>query len=150
MKVGTRITATTSALAALTLGVYAFINLRSTQDERRAQVVREARAISGALRASIEALGVRATLDHADEVELVDLPDAADAEAVVLVHDDVPLASLLDLPRSLIARGLRVRLVARPKSMRTTLDALAAEGFTSFATVDATTTPESIEFRTFG
>src|SRR6185436_16523167 len=41
-------------------------------------------------------------------VELVELPDAAVGEAVVLVHDDVPLASLLGLQRSLIARGSRV------------------------------------------
>jgi histidyl-tRNA synthetase len=83
-------------------------------------------------------------------VELVELPAATGGDEVVLVHDaDVPLATLLGIQKSLVAQGSRVRLVARPKSLKTTLDALAAEGFTRFATVDAASTAESLEFRTF-
>jgi histidyl-tRNA synthetase len=83
-------------------------------------------------------------------VELVDLGDDRAGDAIVLVHDaDVPLATLLGIQRSLIAGGSRVRLVARPKSLKTTLDALAAEGFTRFATVDATTTVETLDLKSF-
>ncbi len=68
----------------------------------------------------------------------------------MLVHDaDVPLASLLGIQASLIAKGSRVRLVARPKNLKPTLDALAAEGFTRFGTVDASSTADSLELRTF-
>jgi histidyl-tRNA synthetase len=83
-------------------------------------------------------------------VELVDVPNDAAADAVVLVHDaDVPLATLLGIQKSLIAAGSRVRLVAKPKSLKTTLDALAAEGFTRFGLVEAGSTADSIEFRDF-
>ncbi len=82
-------------------------------------------------------------------VELVELADVADADAVVLVHDaDVPLESLLGIQKALIAQGARVRLVARPKNLKPALDALAAEGFTRFGMVEAATRLESIEFRT--
>ena len=43
MKVGTRITAATSALVAVTLGVYAFADLRSAAADRRSEVVEQAR-----------------------------------------------------------------------------------------------------------
>ncbi len=83
-------------------------------------------------------------------VDLVELDAGAETDAVVLVHDaDVPLKMLLDIQGSLIERGSRVRLVARPKSLKTSLDALAAEGFTRFGMVDATSTLDSIEFRPF-
>ena len=83
-------------------------------------------------------------------VELVDLPATAAGDQVVLVHDaDVPLATLLGIQRYLIAKGSRVRLVARPKSLKTTLDALAAEGFTRFALVDTATTAETLELKNF-
>jgi histidyl-tRNA synthetase len=82
-------------------------------------------------------------------VELVALADDAAGDAVVLVHDaDVPLATLLGIQKSLIADGARVRLVTRPKNLKPALEALAAEGFTRFATVDAASTAESLEFRT--
>jgi len=84
-------------------------------------------------------------------VELVELADDAGGDGVVLVHDaDVALASLLGIQTSLIAQGARVRLVARPKNLKPALEALAAEGFTRFATVDAGSTADSLEFRTLG
>jgi hypothetical protein len=39
--------------------------------------------------------------------------------------------------------------VARPKSLKTTLDALAAEGFTRFALVDAASTADTLELKSF-
>jgi histidyl-tRNA synthetase len=83
-------------------------------------------------------------------VELVELPNNAAGDAVVLVHEpDVPLNTLLGIQSSLIAQGSRVRLVAKPKSLKTTLDALAAEGFTRFAMVDASSTAETLELKDF-
>ena len=83
-------------------------------------------------------------------VDLVDLGDEAEGDSIVLVHDaDVPQATLLGIQRELIARGSRVRLVARPKSLKTTLDALAAEGFTRFALVDAASTADTLELKSF-
>jgi histidyl-tRNA synthetase len=84
-------------------------------------------------------------------VELVALADDALGDAVVLVHDaDVPLATLLGIQKALIVQGSRVRLVTRPKNLKPALEALAAEGFTRFATVDAATTADSLELRDLG
>jgi histidyl-tRNA synthetase len=81
-------------------------------------------------------------------VELVDLPADENAEAIALLHDaDVDLAQLLTLKAELIATGARVRLVARPKNVKPTLDGLATEGFTSFAFVDRSTTLASVALR---
>jgi histidyl-tRNA synthetase len=80
-------------------------------------------------------------------VELVDIP-AEESEAIALVHDaDVDLAQLLTLKAELIATGSRVRLVARPKNVKSTLDALGADGFTSFSFVDRSTTLASLSLR---
>lgn len=81
-------------------------------------------------------------------VDLVSLSSESEPDAIALVHDaDVPLGALLALQKSLIASGSRVRLVARPKNVKPLLDALAAEGFTRFAFVDAGTTGETLELR---
>ena len=81
-------------------------------------------------------------------VDLVELPAASDGEAIALLHDaDVPLSSLLTLKAELIATGARVRLQVKPKNTKAALDALAAEGFTSFAFVDDATTLASISLR---
>jgi histidyl-tRNA synthetase len=81
-------------------------------------------------------------------VELVDLPADENAEAIALLHDaDVDLAQLLTLKAELIATGARVRLVARPKNVKPTLDGLATDGFTSFAFVDRSTTLASVALR---
>jgi histidyl-tRNA synthetase len=67
-------------------------------------------------------------------VELVDVA-AEPGEAVALVHDTTaPLPELIAAQRGLLAQGMRVRLVARPKNLKPLLDSLAAEGFTRFAT----------------
>jgi histidyl-tRNA synthetase len=81
-------------------------------------------------------------------VDLVAMPPAGGSEAIALLHDaDVELAPLLTLKAELIATGARVRLVARPKNVKPTLDALALEGFTRFAFVDASTTSATLELR---
>jgi histidyl-tRNA synthetase len=81
-------------------------------------------------------------------VDLVDLPPSAGAEAIALLHDrDAALAPLLALKTELIATGARVKLVGRPKNVKPTLDALAAEGFTRFAFVDESTTSATLELR---
>ena len=61
-------------------------------------------------------------------VELVEVTDA------VAGQDGTPLADLLAAQRSLVARGMRVRLLARPKNLKPALEALKADGFTAFTT----------------
>jgi histidyl-tRNA synthetase len=81
-------------------------------------------------------------------VELVDLPAQDGAEAIALLHDaEIDLAGLLALKAELIATGARVRLVVRPKNVKPTLDALAAEGFTRFAFASTGATAASLELR---
>jgi histidyl-tRNA synthetase len=81
-------------------------------------------------------------------VDLVAMPAAGGSEAIALLHDaDIGLAHLLTLKAELIASGARVRLVARPKNVKPTLDNLAAEGFTRFAFVGDATTSTTLELR---
>ncbi|HET6612577.1 MAG TPA: HAMP domain-containing protein, partial [Kofleriaceae bacterium] len=54
MRVGTRITAATSALVAATLGIYAALDLGAAADRRRTAIEREAAGLAGAVRAVIE------------------------------------------------------------------------------------------------
>jgi histidyl-tRNA synthetase len=65
-----------------------------------------------------------------------------------LLHEnDLPLTELLALKSALVAEGSRVRLVSKPKNIKPTLEALAIEGFTRFAFVEAGTTLASISLR---
>ena len=81
-------------------------------------------------------------------VDLVTLPGEQGQDAVALLHDaDVPLTDLLTLKTDLVRQGSRVRLVARPKNVKPTLESLAVEGFTRFAFVDGATTPASLALR---
>ncbi|MFJ4039318.1 histidine--tRNA ligase [Microbacterium sp. NPDC090007] len=78
------------------------------------------------------------------------LPDAAPKgeRSVVLVHDrDVALAPLLSLKAHLVAGGARVRVEQRAKNMKALLERSAADGYTSFATVGADTTAETLELK---
>jgi signal transduction histidine kinase len=54
VRIGTRITFTTTALVAATLGVYAFITLRSQRADRLAQIESRARELASSLRVSVE------------------------------------------------------------------------------------------------
>jgi len=82
---------------------------------------------------------------------IVDLLPATDADgerAIVLVHDrDVPFARLLALKTALIADGARVRVEQRAKNMKALLERSAADGYASFASVNADTTPETLEVK---
>jgi histidyl-tRNA synthetase len=61
------------------------------------------------------------------------------ADSVVLVIEGDVLAKAVEARDSLIARGYRVRLESRPKKLNTLLESMAANGFTHFAVLDATT-----------
>ncbi len=58
VKVGARITTATSLLVTLTLGVYAFLSLRSAANERLDELQQETSRIALSIRASLEAIGV--------------------------------------------------------------------------------------------
>ncbi len=68
MKIGTRITAATSALVALTLGAYIIIDLRTAANQRERRAIQEARDTAWVLRASIETRGVSKVLEEADRI----------------------------------------------------------------------------------
>jgi histidyl-tRNA synthetase len=82
-------------------------------------------------------------------VDLVTLDDAAEREAVVLLHDrDADPVRLLTLQAELVAANKRVRLERRPKNVKPLLDQLEASGFSSYASVTAE--GELGEWKTFG
>jgi histidyl-tRNA synthetase len=71
-------------------------------------------------------------------VELVDVGAEQAGKAIALVYErGTALDQLVAAQRRLVAEGNRVRLVARPKNLKPLLDALAGEGFTHFASVQA-------------
>ena len=71
-------------------------------------------------------------------VDLISLPAHEGPDAVALVFDrDVAPGDLAAIKRELVARGHRVRLERRQKNMKTLLERIANEGFTSFANVRA-------------
>lgn len=82
-------------------------------------------------------------------VDLIDVPDDAAADSVVLVHDaDVPLDRLMAIKSALVASGRRVRLDRRAKNLKAVLDRAAAAGYRSFAFVGAATADASaLEFK---
>lgn len=81
-------------------------------------------------------------------VDLVELPAAAGADAVALLHDKgASPAALVALKNSLVEQGKRVRLEPRVKNLKLQLDHLAASGFTQFATVTDASTVADLELR---
>jgi histidyl-tRNA synthetase len=77
-------------------------------------------------------------------VDLIELPEDAEQESVVLVYDpSVPLDRLVAIKSELIASGSRVRLDRRAKNLKAVLDRAAASGFRSFAFVNADTADAS-------
>ncbi|PCN49523.1 histidine--tRNA ligase [Curtobacterium sp. 'Ferrero'] len=85
-------------------------------------------------------------------VDLVTLPDAESADAVVLLYDkDVEPVRLAALKTEALATHQRVRLEKRAKNTKNQLAALAAQGFGAFTSVRADTTSlDGIEFRPLG
>jgi signal transduction histidine kinase len=59
-------TAATSALVAVTLAIYAYVDLRRTAAERRDRFAEDTRAFAVGIRASLEQVGVAAALERAD------------------------------------------------------------------------------------
>jgi len=81
-------------------------------------------------------------------VDLAQLPDTSDADALALVHDaDVPPARLAALQAEFIAQGRRVRLERKPRNIAPLLAQLAASGFAQFAYVGASSVASELEFR---
>lgn len=77
-------------------------------------------------------------------VDLIELPEDAAQESVVLVYDPaVPLDRLVAIKSELVARGSRVRLDRRAKNLKGVLDRAAASGFRSFAFVNPDTADAS-------
>ncbi len=68
MKVGAKITVAATALMTLTVGAYAFLEVRADASRRRKDIETEARELATTLRASIEARGVVDVLLEADDV----------------------------------------------------------------------------------
>ncbi len=85
-------------------------------------------------------------------VDLVTLPDAESADAVVLLYDkDVEPGRLAALKTEALATHQRVRLEKRTKNTKNQLAALEAQGFGAFASVRADTTSlDGVEFRPLG
>jgi signal transduction histidine kinase len=71
MKVGTRITATTSVIAAAALAGFAFFSLRGQHEERREDLEREARDHAANMKSVIEGQGVDDVLVRAAEISAV-------------------------------------------------------------------------------
>lgn len=69
-------------------------------------------------------------------VELVADNAGGDTDAVALIYDDVPTATLLALKNELIALGSRVRLERKPRNLKPLLAELSTSGFHRIATVD--------------
>jgi histidyl-tRNA synthetase len=81
-------------------------------------------------------------------VDLVELPDETNADAVALIHDsDMQPAALVALQSQLIAEGNRVRLVKQPKNIAPLLEQLSQSGFTSYALVAPGATALTLEFK---
>jgi signal transduction histidine kinase len=68
MRVGTRITAATSVVVAVSLAVFAVVELRRQSRERRAEEIEEARSVARAVRANLETHGVKKSVARAAEL----------------------------------------------------------------------------------
>lgn len=111
MRVGTRITAATSAVVAVSLAVFAVFDLRRQAQERRAGEVDEARAVAKALRASLELQGVTRTIERAEQLS-TELTRSGSGWRVEVVPAAV--ADRTDDPRS---RRIRTIVEARPPGL---------------------------------
>lgn len=78
-------------------------------------------------------------------VDLIEMPDEAGADSIVLVHDaNTPMERLLALKSELVTSGRRVRLDRRAKNLKAVLDRAAAAGFRSFAFVNPDTASAAV------
>ena len=109
MKVGTRITAVTSALVAGTLAIYAFFDLRDRSQDRHERLDSDTRAQAAALRTSIELQGVTQALIQADELSQAMSQAVPDTQVLVL-----PAAAVRWPGDDESLQRLRVLVQARP------------------------------------
>jgi histidyl-tRNA synthetase len=82
-------------------------------------------------------------------VELVQLPEDAATNSIVLIYDvDVEPATLAALKTELVGHGARATLAERPKNLKALIDQLGASGWTQFAFVTRTTgTADDLDLR---
>jgi histidyl-tRNA synthetase len=82
-------------------------------------------------------------------VELVQLPEDAATNSIVLIYDrDVEPARLAALKTELVTHGARATLAERPKNLTALIDQLGASGWTQFAFVTtATETADDLDLR---
>jgi histidyl-tRNA synthetase len=84
-------------------------------------------------------------------VDLVELDDASERDAVALLHDgDVDPVHLFRLQSELVATGKRVRLERRPKNVKALLEVLEASGFSSYTAVAPGSTLDGLEWKALG
>ncbi len=76
-------------------------------------------------------------------IDLVELGDELDDGAALLYERDADLATVMAVKNAVVADGARVRLLARPKNMKSALEQLEAEGFTRFAVIDRDSTADA-------
>ena len=81
-------------------------------------------------------------------VDLVATESVVDSDAVAIIYDPaLSTTELIDQKRSLIAEGLRVRLVHKTKNTRAILDQLEKDGFHRYAFLNP---GEPLEWKTIG
>jgi histidyl-tRNA synthetase len=82
-------------------------------------------------------------------VDLVELPDDAAANSIVLIYDaDVEPGTLAALKTELVSHGARATLAERPKNLKALIDQLGASGWAQFAFVTSSTTrADDLELR---
>ena len=111
MRVGTRITAATTALVAASLAAFGFWDLRRQADERRDEQIAEARSVARALRATLEAQGTRAAIENAEELSQRLSRSGSDWRIEVIP------ASVANKPGDPRARRVRTLIEARPAGL---------------------------------
>jgi histidyl-tRNA synthetase len=81
-------------------------------------------------------------------VDLVSTESASDNDSVAVVYDpQMSVSELIDIKKSLVAEGLRVRLVHKTKNTRAILDQLEKDGFRRYAFLNP---GEPLEWKTIG
>lgn len=80
-------------------------------------------------------------------VDLVSTESASDTDSVAVIYDpQMSVGELIDIKKSLVAEGLRVRLVHKTKNTRAILDQLDKDGFRRYAFLNP---GEPLEWKTF-
>lgn len=118
VKVGTRITAATSALVATTLAVYALVELRADAESRRSATEQQAAHLASSVRATMRAQGVRTALQRAPSISR-EVTSEHPAWQVEVLGTDI-LES--DTPESDRATRMKALVEARPSRLLTESD----------------------------